>query len=403
MKVEIYNITGLFGLEIQLSWNASLLNYTSHIVKIPVETYPDGVLHNPSFQVVNEVNITGGTYLAVFASLGGSTPSFNGTGLVFEMNFTVLDYGTCPLQIKHSALSTRKGQPISHTVEHGLFSNLLYDVAVIDVVPSQYTAFIGDVLNITVTVVNNGTSRPEFFNVTVYYDSVSIETQEMVGLAPSGEETMIFSWNTSDVPPGSYLLSANASIVPEETSTENNGYEDGEVTLTVEPIHDIAVLALAPLKTVAFKGFCFHINVTLKNEGTFFETFNLTLRANTIVINETQVNLFQDEETTVTFTWELEDATEYDPYILNVTANPVSGENDTLDNTLEYSGLKVVHPSDFDADMDVDIFDIVLITYVYGSQKGDGRYENNFDVNCDGEINIFDIVIMVPYYGYEAP
>jgi hypothetical protein len=105
----------------------------------------------------------------------------------------------------------------------------------------------------------------------------------------------------------------------------------------------------------------------------------------------------------VTFVWELEDATEYAPYILNVTAMQLSGENDTLDNTLQYVGLTVVHPGDFDADMDVDIFDIVLITYVYGSQIGDISYEPEFDINCDGEIDIFDVVNIVPYYGYEAP
>ncbi|UCD96609.1 MAG: hypothetical protein JSV35_00730 [Candidatus Bathyarchaeota archaeon] len=403
VRVEIFNITGLFGLEIELQWNASLLNYTSHAVKIPVDTYPDGVLYNPILEVKNEVNTTAGTYLAVYASLGGTAPSFNGTGTVFEMNFTVLEYGACPLHIALSSLSTRKGQAIAHSVEDGFFSNLFYDVAIVSVTPSQYTAFLGDVLNITVTALNNGTSRSESFNITSYYATALLGTQQITDLTPGGEEVITFSWNTSDVPPGSYILSANASIVPEEDVTENNRYEDGEVTLTVRPLHDVAVQVLTPFKTVAFPGFCFHLNVTVKNEGTFIETVNLTLRANDIEINETQVTLLQDEETTVTFAWELEDVAEYVPYILNVTATQLSGENDTLDNTLQYVGLTVVHPGDFDADMDVDIFDIVLITHTYGSQIGDTSYEPEFDINCDGEIDIFDVVNIVPYYGYEAP
>jgi hypothetical protein len=403
VKVEIFNITGLFGLEIELHWNASLLNYTSHIVKIPVETYPEGVLHNPVLTVKNEVNGTAGTYLAVYASLGGTTPSFNGTGTVFEMNFTVLEYGACPLHIALSSLSNRKGQAIAHSVEDGFFSNLFYDVAIVSVASSQYSAFLGDVLNITVAALNNGTSRSESFNITAYYATVLLGTREVTDLTPGEEEVITFSWNTSNVLPGSYVLSANASTVPEEDVTENNRFEDGEVTLTVRPLHDVAVKVLTPLKTVAFPGFCFHINVTVKNEGTFIETVNLTLRANGVKINETQVILLQDEETTVTFAWELEDAAEYALYILNVTAAQLSGENDTLDNTLQYVGLTVVHPGDFDADMDVDIFDIVLITHAYGSQIGDTSYETKFDINCDGEIDIFDVVNMVPYYGYEAP
>ncbi|MCK4477559.1 hypothetical protein KAU88_03400 [Candidatus Bathyarchaeota archaeon] len=60
IALKISNVTDLKGLDIQLSWNASILNYTNHVVKIPVEDYTDGILHEPIMQVKNEVNATAG-------------------------------------------------------------------------------------------------------------------------------------------------------------------------------------------------------------------------------------------------------------------------------------------------------------------------------------------------------
>ncbi|MCK4634101.1 hypothetical protein KAT42_04645, partial [Candidatus Bathyarchaeota archaeon] len=173
IEVKISNVTELYGFDIQLSWNTSMLNYTSHLVKIPVETYPDGVLHQPILQVKNEVNASTGTYIIVYSSL--QAPSFNGSGIIFEMTFTVLGYGECALDISNSDLSNRKGQPIEHTVEDGYFNNAYYDVAVYSIVPSALNAYIGDTVNITVVVLNNGTTRHETFNVSVFYDDVLID------------------------------------------------------------------------------------------------------------------------------------------------------------------------------------------------------------------------------------
>jgi len=47
----------------------------------------------------------------------------------------------------------------------------------------------------------------------------------------------------------------------------------------------------------------------------------------------------------------------------------------------------------------VDIFDIVRMAGVYGSEKGDPRYDPNCDIDCDGDVDIFDIVIACGHYG----
>jgi len=401
IEVWISNVTDLKGFDIQLRWNASILNYTSHVVKVPVESYPDGVLHEPVLEVKNEVNVTAGTYLVVFATLGG--PSFNGSGVVFEMTFTVISFGECSLNISNSDLSDPNAQPIAHTVKNGYFSNLFYDIAILNVTPSSTSVFVGDTLNITVITLNNGTTRDETFNVTTYYDGIAIDTETVSGLPPGTEEILLFSWNTSDVSPGDYTLSANATIVQGETRIENNRFEDGTITLAIEVIHDVAVTLLAPLKTLVFKGYCFQVNITLENQGNIPETFNVTLYANNIAINKTQVYLDKSNVLILTFAWNTTDAIEYEDYPLNATADQVDGENDTSDNSFIYEGIKITHPGDFDADMDVDIFDIVLIASAYGTEKGDPMYNTNYDVNCDGKVDIFDIVIVTPWYGYIRP
>lgn len=58
---------------------------------------------------------------------------------------------------------------------------------------------------------------------------VSIETKTGPSLPPSEHTTVIFSWMTTGVPPGSYLISAYAHPVPGETCVDDNTYKDGMV------------------------------------------------------------------------------------------------------------------------------------------------------------------------------
>ena len=399
IAVKISNITDLYGFDIQLSWNVSILNYISHIVKIPVETYPDGILHQPVIPIMNEVNASIGTFALVYSSL--NAPSFNGSGTVFEMTFTVLDYGECALNISNSDLSNRKGQPIDHTVSNGYFSNAFYDIVILNVIPSSLAAFIGDFINITVVVVNNGTTRDETFNVTAFSNNSQIQTETVSALPPGEEDTLLFLWNTSNLSPGNYTLSANASIVSDEYNIANNQLVNGIIELTNEPIHDIAVKSITPFKTVVFEGYCFSLNITIENQGNLPETFNITIYGNQNVLNETYTSLDAGYSKTLVYSWDLFDAQAYEDYILNATVNKVDGENDTSDNSLEYMGLTVTYPGDIDGDHDVDIFDIVLIALGYGSVKGDQEYNPNSDIDCDGDIDIFDIVSIVVFYGYK--
>lgn len=58
------------------------------------------------------------------------------------------------------------------------------------------------------------------------------------------------------------------------------------------------------------------------------------------------------------------------------------------------------HPADFNNDLIIDIYDVVVVANAYGSTPIDP----NWNPDCDleepyGEINIIDIIIMVRSYG----
>jgi len=130
VEVKVANILnqyGLYGLEIQFTWDPTIIKYVSHTKKIEVETYSDGVLHKPTIPVKNNVDETasmpdsepGTRYWVAEASMLPAQP-FYGGGTVFEMTFRVVTTGSCSLDILFCELSDGQGNPIPVVVENGL-------------------------------------------------------------------------------------------------------------------------------------------------------------------------------------------------------------------------------------------------------------------------------------------
>jgi hypothetical protein len=82
--------------------------------------------------------------------------------------------------------------------------------------------YAGKPANITVIAANVG-EFVETFNVTVYYNSISIGTQTVIDLMPGTNITLIFVWNTTNVPPcHNYTVWAEAEPIPGEGNFDNN-------------------------------------------------------------------------------------------------------------------------------------------------------------------------------------
>jgi hypothetical protein len=61
-------------------------------------------------------------------------------------------------------------------------------------------------------VVNNNGSVAETFDVTAYYNTTAIDTQTVTDLAAGSNKTLTFTWNTTDVDAGNYIIKAVATL-----------------------------------------------------------------------------------------------------------------------------------------------------------------------------------------------
>jgi nitrous oxidase accessory protein len=87
LAAKIDDVEYLTGVGIQIKWDITYIEHVEHIVKIPIEDYPDGVLHGTILQVADKVDEKLGTYDCAAVSLAG--PTFNGSGTIFEITFRV--------------------------------------------------------------------------------------------------------------------------------------------------------------------------------------------------------------------------------------------------------------------------------------------------------------------------
>ena len=123
--LKIINVTNLYGFDIRFRWNTTFLDYVNHSVRIPRDTYTEGVLWDPVLDVKNEVNATIGEYWIAYSSMHPA-PSFNGSGTAFTMTFRVKYHPEDPeptanitLELYSTDLVAKDTSAIAHTREHG--------------------------------------------------------------------------------------------------------------------------------------------------------------------------------------------------------------------------------------------------------------------------------------------
>ena len=233
ISVEISDVLQFYGFGIIFSWDPIILTYVSHTPMVPVEDHPGGVLHAPTIQVANTVDDVAGTYELAVSSLGA--PPFDGGGKIFEITFEVLSEGSSALEIFESDLANEFGQPIEHEVTNGLFETPggpveVHDIAVTSCTPSPTTVEVGDPISISVTVENQG-DFTENFELEVFYDGTLIDSTTD-SLNTGNSDVYPFTWDTTGVTPGTYVISAEATITGTDDDPTDNTYIDGAVTIS---------------------------------------------------------------------------------------------------------------------------------------------------------------------------
>ncbi|PIU58909.1 hypothetical protein COS86_07025, partial [Candidatus Bathyarchaeota archaeon CG07_land_8_20_14_0_80_47_9] len=222
----------------------------------------------------------------------------------------------------------------------------IHDVAVISVQPQSQSIFIGQELTVFVTVKNKGNST-ESFNVTLYYDSNPLQKITVYSLPPTNEQTLTFQWDTSNIEPGTYTISAYAEPVLEETNLANNWFEDGTVEVKKpQPsiTRDVAVVFLSANPIEVEAGENATIMVTVVNLGSMPESFNTTVYYNSNVIQVIPLaSLIPYVPETMTIGWNTKNV-KPGVYTISANATILEGETNTANNSLKDGNVTIKPP-----------------------------------------------------------
>ena len=159
--------------------------------------------------------------------------------------------------------------------------------------------------------------------------------------------------------------------------------------------HNIATINAASAKTVFGEGFNASINVTVANQGSYPETFNVTVYANDTQVATQPVTLETGTSTTITFTWNTTGFA-YGNCTIDAYAEPVLNETYVADNNITWT-VHVGVPGDISGptqgvyDGKCDMRDVSYLIIRFNSKPYSANWNPNADINDDGTVNMRDI------------
>jgi hypothetical protein len=143
------------------------------------------------------------------------------------------------------------------------FSSVTHDVAITGITVSSNQVQRGDLVNVTVTLKNEG-SASENFNVSLYLNSSLLEMRPVVDLGSNNDGDVVFNWNTTTTAPANYVISAEATHLVGESNVTDNALTDGVVSVRSRPDGPSAVF-VNPQNSSAAVGQDFTVNINVSN------------------------------------------------------------------------------------------------------------------------------------------
>ena len=341
INVTVTDVTNLYGWEISLFYDPSILNGTSASEGLFLKN-AGGTFFNSTLN--DNYNVTHGR-IEAFNALLGEVPGVNGTGILFTVAFRTRLLGITPLDLEDIILVDINSNVMPHTVVGGAVQvvRAVHDVAIKSVSVSSNMVVSGQIVEVYVTAANLG-NKTEMFHVTAYYNETVIAEQTIDELSPQTDVALTFLWDTASITPNATcVIKAKASQVPEETKLENNMLVNGAVEI-VQGIHDVAVIYVSPSSDKVYQGELLNIYVIVANKGDYTETFNVTVYRDDIVISVIAVeNLTYGGTLELIFAWDTRDVESNKTYMIKAVASAVEGETSLEDNSLT-DGTVTVYP-----------------------------------------------------------
>ena len=194
-----------------------------------------------------------------------------------------------------------------------------------------------------------------------------------------------------------YSTEGNYTVTLNVTDTEGYWNVTSRIAVIIEK-HDVSILQINTLSQI-YNDWIVKVEVTVKNEGTIGETFNVTLSVNGTQIGIKEVTLEPYTITTLTYTWNTSELIPLQNYTLQASADILPDEADITDNTLESQPIFVRLLGDIRFDRKLDILDVVRIAGKYGMTKDDPDWDVMLDLKPDGKLDILDILKITGRYG----
>jgi hypothetical protein len=430
----------LYAFTFSLGYNATILNATT-------------VTGNPKFPPATIVKTKG--QVKVSSSLVSPSPSINGSLSLASIEFNVLATGTSTLGLYNVALSWLNGTVVTpyptHSISNGTFSNVKVvppptgkakiflnpasktDTKLGDIFPwnvqianatgmydyrfkLSYNKNILLCLGAIVIPPNNNTNfdAEETVNNTVGFLSVMVqyyapaapinitgnETVVMITFMVKGHGQTPLTMSNADI---SNLAggSLNPVVIGGNFTSGSRQVAIMAIKVTGESYDGITYMPAIPVKM--YPGRILDISVVpMDNDSigtTTTETFNVTLYANSTVIEVKPVTLSAQTNTTLMFSWNTTGLIPGENFTLWAQASTVPGQTNTAHNILYDGSVFIKMLGDVNGDGVINIADVTAIAATYGTHW----HESNFNPEADiappyGLINILDIVTCTRYY-----
>jgi hypothetical protein len=209
---------------------------------------------------------------------------------------------------------------------------------------------------------------------------------------------LVFTWDTTGLTEGHYVIRAEADIVPYEMNTTNNQFTDGTVAI-VTVLKDIAITSVVPSANLPYEGWLVDITVTVENLGETDETFDAKAYYDDNLIGTIPVSLASHTQTNVTFTWDIDTAELYHNYTISAEITLLPLEYDWTNNMYVDGTVQARIMGDVNNDQSVDIADVSFVAYAFGSYPGHPRWDERADLNNDDFVDITDVGLAAFNFG----
>jgi len=337
VSIRVENVTNLYGFDVQLKWDPTILHCVSWELHVPVEDYPDGVLHQSVLIIKNMVDESDNIPDAEPGTMGwwaansmAPAEPFTGNGTIATLTFQVVGTGNCKIEFVRSPteplLSDQSGSPIPMNIYD---ANFIYGGA-----PEAIFTYWPDF---------GVKNKPVTFNASQSYDPNGYITKYIWNFG-DGET------NTTSQPVTNHTYTETGEYTVSLTVQDNDDITSSpyEETVKIVEFRDLQILSVTPSKTFTLINDTINVEVKVSNLGEIKENCSITLyyNATTTSLSDIQPNdwkpikenlttIDENSEKTFNFQWNTTGLNKTEAaYYLLAQIKPLPYERNITDNTL---------------------------------------------------------------------